>query len=344
VSTAPSPPAAPPDAAAAQQLMQFTTGYILSTAVQIVTRLRIADRLAAGRRPAADLAHETGVNADALYRVLRLLASVGVFCEGDSKTFSHTEASSALRSGIPGSMHEMVLWLSDPFHLRVYADAMHAVTTGQPAADKTTGVPVFEYFARNPELSEIFNDAMTGFSAVVVPAALEAYDFSGIETLVDVAGGHGQVLLAILERYPAMNGVLADLEHVLAGAGPRIRDKGLENRCRTEVIDFFEAVPAGGDAYIMKHIIHDWDDDRAALILRNIRKAMKPGGRVILLDSVLLPANRPDFGKVIDLEMLMLPGGRERTEEEFRVLFARAGFGAPRVIPTQSPLSIIEAR
>jgi O-methyltransferase domain len=176
-----------------------------------------------------------------------------------------------------------------------------------------------------------------------VPAALQAYDFSGVRVLVDVAGGHGQVLTSILQQYPAMHGILCDLEHVIPGAIPRIREAGVADRCEARVCDIFQAVPEGGDAYIMKHIIHDWDDERAATILRNIRAAMQPGGRVILLESVLLPANQPDFGKLIDLEMMLMPGGRERTEEEFRALFAAAGYRMTRIVPTRSPLSVIEA-
>jgi hypothetical protein len=346
VSTVSHDPAAPPDstAAASQQVFQIAMGYMVSTALHAAVRLKIADRLAEGPRAAADLARETGTSEDALYRVLRLLASVGVFSETSGRRFENNTAGEAMQSGRPGSLHDMLLWICDPFHLRVYADAMHSIETGQPAIEKTFGVPVFEYFPRDPELSEIFNNAMTSFSAVVIPAALDVYDFSGIGTLVDVAGGHGQVLTSVLQRYPAMRGVLADLEHVLAGARPRILELGLEDRCRTEAIDFFKAVPAGGDAYIMKHIIHDWDDDRAALILQNIRKAMQPGGRVILLESVLLPGNQPDFGKIIDLEMLLMPGGKERSEAEFRALFQRAGFELTRIVPTKSALSVIEAR
>ena len=340
MSTAAAPAATDPQAA--QQLVfQLGTGYIVSAALHIATALRIPDALADGPRNVSDLARTSNVNEDALYRILRALSSAGVFVENAPRQFSNTVASEQLRSGVPG-LFDMVLWMSDPFHLRVYADAMHSVVTGEPAADKTVGMPVFEYFEKDPALSERFNNAMTAFSASVAPAVLEAYDFSGIGTLVDVAGGHGQVLMSILKAYPSMKGVLADLQHVLAGAEPRIRALGLSDRCRTEVIDFFKAVPSGGDAYIMKHIIHDWDDDRAMVILRNIRKAMNPGGRVILLDSVLLPANQPDFGKIIDIEMLLMPGGRERTEDEFRSLFERAGFRLTRIVPTKSPLSIIE--
>ena len=330
-------------AAAQQLLFQLTTGYIMSSALHVAASLRIADALADGPRNVSDLAGAAGVNTDALYRVLRTLSSVGVFVEDAPRQFANNIASEQLRSGRPG-MYDMVVWMADPFHLQVYANITHSVTTGQSAAEKTVGMPVFEYFPKDPALSERFNNAMTAFSASVIPAVLEAYDFSGINTLVDVAGGHGQVLTSILQAHPSMHGVLGDLPHVLPGAEPRIRALGLSGRCRTEVIDFFKAVPSGGDAYIMKHIIHDWDDERAIEILNNIRRAMNPGGRVILLESVLLPANQPDLGKVIDIEMLLMPGGRERTEDEFRSLFERAGFRLTRIIPTKSPLSIVEAK
>jgi hypothetical protein len=343
MSTSTATPAMPPEAIASQQVFQIATGYIASTALQVAVALKIADKLGDGPRPVADLAREAGVNEDALYRMLRLLSSLGIFEETAPRIFSQNLPSSTLRSGVPGSNYDMTLWLSDPTHLRVYADAMHSVTTGQPAVEKTFGMPVFEFFPTNPALSEIFNNAMTAFSAVVIPAVLDVYDFSGIGTLVDIAGGHGHVLTSILRKYPAMQGILFDLPHVIAGAEPRIKEQGVADRCRTVTGDFFKSVPAG-DAYIMKHIIHDWDDERAALILKNIRAAMNPGGRVIVLDSILLPANQPDFGKIIDIEMLLMPGGRERTQDDFRALFARAGLEVTRVVPTQSPLSIIEAR
>jgi SAM-dependent methyltransferase len=334
----------PPEQAASQHVFQLATGYIVSTALYAATRLHIADRLAGGPRSSDDLARESGANPDALYRILRLLASVGVFEERDDRQFAHNAASETMRSGRPGSVHDMALWMTDPFHFRVYAEAMHSVMTGRPAVEKATGLPVFEYFAKDRELSEVFNNAMTMFSGYVIPAALDVYDFSGIRTIVDVAGGHGQVLTSILLRYPAMRGILFDVDHVIAGATSRIRELGLDARCQTVSGDFFTAVPEGGDAYIMKHIIHDWDDERAEAILRNIRKAMNPGGRVILLESVVQPGNAPDFGKIIDLEMLLIPGGRERTAAEFRTLFDRAGFNLTRIVPTQSPLSVIEAR
>jgi len=324
--------------------MQLSTGYIASTCLFLAVKLRIPDRLAGAPRSSADLARELNVNEDALYRVMRTLTSLGVFEEKGARTFANNLASSMLRSGTTGSMYEMALWMSDPFHFQVYANALFSIQTGQPAVEKTFGVPVFEWFPKHPEESEVFNNAMTMFSAMVIPAVLEAYDFSGIGMLVDIAGGHGRVLTSILQKYPSMRGVLFDLEHVLAGARPAIESQGLAARCRTVAGDFFKAVPEGGDAYIMKHIIHDWDDERALTILKNIRSVMNRGGRVILLEAVVTPGSQPDFAKMIDLEMLLMPGGRERTEQEFRDLFARAGFELTRIIPTKSPLSVIEAK
>jgi hypothetical protein len=337
---------APPEVQAFQQLFQIATGYIASSALQTALKLRIPDRVATGTKAVADLARDAGVDEDALYRVMRALASLGVFDERQPRTFELTGTGRMLQSGQPG-FYDMGLWITSPFHFRAYAEMLHAVTTGTPGAEKVTGMPAFEYLARpeNKELSEIFNNAMTGFSADVAPAALDAYDFAGIDVLVDVAGGHGKMLTSILQRYPGMRGILFDVPHVIEGAAPLIDAAGVKDRCLAASGDFFKEVPEGS-AYLLKHIIHDWDDARARTILRNIRAKLqgKPNGRVLLLEAVLQPGNAPDPGKLIDLEMLMVPGGRERSESEFRSLFTSAGFELTRVIPTRSPLSIIEAR
>ncbi len=333
-----------PEVQAAQLLYQLGTGYMASAALQVVLQLEIADRLAAGPRPVSELARETGVKEDHLYRVMRTLASVGVFDEQAPGRFALTAAGALMRKG-PGSFHDMGIFITSPTHFRVYAEMLHAVRTGQPAADKVLGKPIFEYLPEHPEFSRLFNSAMTSFSANVAPAALKVYDFSGIDTLVDIAGGHGQLLTTILREYPRMHGVLFDLDHVIAGSRGAIEAAGVADRCRAESGDMFAAVPAG-DAYIMKHIIHDWDDERSTVILTNIRNAMRDParGRVILLDSVLQPGNDPDLGKLIDLEMMMMPGGRERTADEFRALFDGAGFELTHIARTESPLCVIEAR
>ncbi len=318
---------------------------MVSAAVGVVARLGIPDRLAAGPRSTADLSHDVGANEDALYRTLRALAMAGLFTETSPRTFALTPAGELLQTGVPGSVRDLAMFLCDDFHFRMYAETLHAVRTGEPVGAKVVGMPIFEYLQQDPELSARFNNAMTNFSASVAPAALKAYDFSGIDVLVDVAGGHGMLLGSILERYPQMRGILFDLDHVVAGA--TVFDMlGVRNRVETTSGDFFAAVPAGGDAYLMKHIIHDWDDERAGVILRNIRTALagKPNGRLILLDAVVKPGNEPDLNKLIDLEMLLLPGGRERTEAEFAALFSANGFQLTRVVPTESPLAVIEGK
>jgi hypothetical protein len=337
-------PTAPPDQAALQHVFQLGTGFIVSAALGAAVRLDIPDHLAAGPRTAADLARTTGSNEDALYRLLRALSMVGVFAETAPRTFALTPPGELLRRGAPGGAREMMLWMCDDFHYHIYAELSEAVRTGGTVAEKVVGKPAFEYLAGQPALSQRFNDAMTAFSSVVAPAVLQAYDFAGIGTLVDIAGGHGMVLASILRDYPSMRGILFDVEHVLAGN--RLAELGVADRVQLVPGDFFKAVPAGGDAYLMKHIIHDWTDDQCVVILKNIRTALagKPQGRVILLETVIAPGNAPDFGKLIDLEMLLIPGGRERTADEFAALFARAGFELARIVPTQSPLSVVEAR
>jgi hypothetical protein len=332
------------EGAAIQLVVQLSLGYVVSAALHVALELGIADRLANGPRTSADLAKDAGVNEDALYRVLRALASAGVFEEQQPRTFALNLPAAVLKHG-PASLRDVGLWMTDPFHFRVYAETLHSVTTGQPAVEKVTGMPVFDYFAREPKLSAVFNNAMTSWSGPTVAAALRAYDFSGIQLLVDVAGGHGYVLTSVLRQYPTMRGVLFDLDHVIAGAAPLIDAAGVRDRVETVSGDFFKAVPAG-DAYIMKNIIHDWDDDKAIAILKNIRRALgdRQDGRVILLEAVIPPGNQPDFGKLIDLEMLLMPGGRERTSDEFASLFDRAGFELARIVPTESPLSVVEAR
>ena len=347
MSTVSDAPSLPPEAAAQQLLFQIATGYIASAALQTVLQLDIPERLAPGPKSVATLAKESGAKEDELYRVMRALASVGVFDEQAPRTFANTLAGSMLRK-TPGSFRDMGIFISSPVHFRVYAEMLHSVKTGQPAIEKVTGMPVFEFLSldENRDFATQFNDAMTMMSGIVAPAALQAYDFTGIGTLVDVAGGHGFLLTSILRQYPSMHGILFDLPHVVSGARDLIAAAGVGDRCRTEAGDFFKAVPAGGDAYIMKHIIHDWDDARAIVILKNIRAALGDArqGRLILLDSVIQAGNRPDLGKLIDLEMMMMPGGKERTEEEFRALFAAAGFTLTRVVPTASPLSVVEGR
>jgi hypothetical protein len=325
-----------------QQLMQLATGYIASACINVAAQLKIADLLAGGPLPVSELARGADANEDALYRVLRALASVGVFMETAPRTFANTPISQRLRAGVPDSDRDMVVFLSDGFHFRIFAELMHSVKTGGTCMKKVTGLDPFEYFKQDKAEGEVFHAAMTGFSAMLAPPVLEAYDFSGLGTVADVAGGHGFLLASILKKHSDLRGILFDLPDVVSGARSRIESQGLAARCEIAAGDFFKSVPAA-DSYVMKHVIHDWDDARAVTILKNCSSAMRGKGKVILIEAVISPGNEPHFGKWLDIEMLALPGGRERTEAEFADLFARAGLGLSRVVHTKSPVCAVEA-
>jgi SAM-dependent methyltransferase len=332
------PQAPPPDA----MLAQLIFGKCVAMAISVAAKLRIADKLAAGPKSAADLARETDTHAGSLYRVLRALASVGVFAETADGRFRLTPMAEYLRTGVPGSMRGVADYFGSDWSWRPWGQLLHSVRTGETAFDHVFGEPCFDYLAKHPEESAVFNEGMTGFSSKVGPAVAEAYDFSTFGTVVDVGGGHGMLLTTILKAFPKVRGVVFDAPHVVEGAAGPIRVAGLADRCRTEGGDFFQSVPAGGDAYLMKHIIHDWPDDKAATILKNCRQAVNPGGRLLLVEIVIKPENEPDLGKILDLEMLVLPSGRERTEAEYARLFATAGWRLTRVVPTKSPMQVIE--
>jgi hypothetical protein len=221
---------------------------------------------------------------------------------------------------------------------------MHSVKTGETTGKVTLGKELFEYLREAPDDSETFNAAMVNLTQMFIPAVLEAYDFSGTNTLVDIGGGHGSVLASILQKYPSMKGILADIDYVVAGADSYLKSMGVADRCQRVPIDFFKSVPSGGDTYILKNIIHDWDDERSLTILTNIRTALANNkqGKVLLLEIVIEPGANP-LGYLADIEMMVLAGGRERSEQEYRGLFARAGFRLTRIVPTKGPQSVIEA-
>lgn len=327
-----------------QQVMRVITGYIGSAALYTATRLGVADHLSGGARDIAELARLCGVQEDGLYRVLRLLASLGIFAELPSRRFALTPSAQLLRRDLPDSLHGIAAFLPDPMHFRVYANLAPSLSGQVTAVEATLGEPVFEYFAKHPEYSEIFNAAMTSLSASTARAAIEAYDFGRFHTLVDVGGGHGELLLSILRACHGARGIVAELGHVAEGARTRIAAAGLTARCQAVACDFFQAVPEGGDAYLLKLILHDWDDEHAVRILQAIERAMgERHGVVCVLESVIPEGSEPSHGKFIDIEMLTFTAGRERTAPQFRELLGRAGFELTRIIPMHSPLSLIEA-
>lgn len=327
-----------------ETLMQIATGHIVASALYGVLSIGVPDLLRSGSKSVAELAILTGAHEGALYRVLRALSAAGVFSENPWRTFSLTPVSEPLCKDAENSMRQMALWMTLPFHFEVYGALVHSLRTGETVSEKLYGVPCFDYFAQNKEVNDVFNDAMTEFSGSVIPAVLEAHDFSALagKTLVDIAGGHGKVLTEILKKHPGIRGILFDLERVVNGAVPRIASEGLSTRCSVAHGDFFKSVPSG-DAYIMKHIIHDWDDAHALKILRNIHAAAAPGARLYLIEAAMAAGNEPHFAKIVDLEMMLLPGGCERTEQEYRDLLAEAGFELAKVVKTKAPLDLIEA-
>lgn len=343
------PSAMPPAADPSQVVLQFASAYVPCSALWVAAELKIADLIGTGSKPVAELAKTRDVNEDALFRILRLLSMVGIFTETEPRHFALTPPAELLRTDHPQSMRDTVIWLADPLHFNIAAELLHSVRTGQPTVEHLTGKPAFEYISSNELEFHRFHRAMTNLSAMAVAAALEAYDFSEFSNIVDVGGGHGFAICSILKKYPQMRGILFDLKDIVPGADQRIRELGIEERCHTISGDFFEAVPDGGDVYFMKHILHDWTDAQATTILRNCRRAMdsrrdgnRPG-KVVLLEFVVPPGNQPHPSKIIDIEMLFFPGGRERMEHEWRELFAGAGFRLARIVPTQSPFSVIEA-
>lgn len=336
-------------AAAAQPLppeaviMQMVGGAFVSQAVSLAAKLGIADLLAQKPRHVSELAAETKTHERSLYRLLRCLASTGVFAETDTQVFALTPLAECLRADAPNSMRDIAIFMGEPWHWRVYGEMEHSVRTGLPAWSRVHGAEVFDYFGTHPEEAEIFNRAMTNLSEMAVPAIVEAYDFSGINTLADIAGGHGLLLAGVLKANPEMKGMLFDMASVIENAPALLDREGVRERVKLEEGSFFETVPAGADAYMMKHIIHDWDDERSARILENIQRVLPEHGKVLIVEMVIAPGNEPHFGKIQDMEMLVSPGGIERTESEYKELLSRAGLKLTRVIPTRSPLSIVEA-
>jgi hypothetical protein len=323
------------------QMARMITGYWVSQMVYVAAKLRIPDRLADGPKTAEELAQATGTHARSLYRLLRALASLGVFTEGGDHRFSPTPLADALRSDVPGSQWAMAIMMGEEQY-RCWGDLLESIRTGQTAFERLYGQPIFDYFAGHPEQARIFDAAMTGIHGPETQAMLDAYDFSGIGVLADIGGGNGSTLVGILERHPEMRGILFDLPGVTEGAGAGIRAAGLQGRCEVVGGSFFEAVPGGADAYLLRHIIHDWDDERATAILRTVRRAMGEGARLLVVEGVIPPGDEPSFAKLLDLTMLVAPGGLERTEEEYRRLYEAAGFRLRRIVPTAAGVDVIE--
>jgi SAM-dependent methyltransferase len=323
-----------------QMLNRMIVGSWVTQAIYVAAEIGIADILAAGPRTAEELARGLRMDGPSLYRVLRALASIDIFREDGEGRFSLTPMGKLLESDAPGSKRSLARMAGAEFY-RSWGGLLPSLKTGGAAFDEVFGKPFFHYMSANPDRWRIYDDAMTGVHDSETIPVLDAYDVTPVETIVEVGGGNGLALAAILRRHPGIRGVLFDLPAVADRAREVVAGAGVSDRCRIEGGDFFDSVPSSGDAYLLRHVIHDWEDGEAIAILKNCRDAMQPGGRVLVVETVIPAGNEPCFGKWLDLMMLVV-GGRERTREQYGDLFSAAGLRLTRVVPTAHEVSVIE--
>jgi O-methyltransferase domain/Dimerisation domain len=323
-------------------LFQMASAYWVSQAIYAAAKLGIADVLNDGRKSVDELANAIEADANSLRRLLRVLSMLNVCQITKSEEFELTALGKALQSGVAGSLRAIVLTLGE-LHYKAWGHLCESVQTGHPGFCSVFGSPMFDFLEKNSNSGEIFNLAMTDFSAFVAHALLLSYDFSGIKSLVDVGGGCGKLLTSILEVYPSLQGVILDLPGVVDAACERIRSHACRDRCSAISGNFFQSIPRGGDLYLLSGVIHDWDDEAAELILKNCRNSMRPQSKVLAVECIVPEGDEPSFSKLLDLNMMVMTGGRERTEREFRELFGRSGLSITKVVSTPSPLRIIEA-
>jgi hypothetical protein len=326
-----------------QAVLQVIAGFWLARCVYIAAKLGLADLLQGGAKTPAELAVQTGTHAPSLYRVLRALASNGWLEEDSEGRFSATPLTAGLQTGAPGSLRALATTELGEEHYPAWGNLLFSVRTGDLAFDEVFGMPNWQYWAGHPEHAGVFNRAMSEMTAIIEPAVLSICDFSGARTIVDVGGGRGTLISAILRAYPDARGVVVDLPHVIEQGRELIAANGLQDRCEMVGGDFFKQVPSGGDVYLLKWVIHDWDDAKATAILKNCHAAMPPHARLLLIEAPLPPGNDPSLHKLMDVNMLVMTGGRERTEAEYRSLLAEAGFEVTRVTVTPLELGVLEA-
>jgi len=325
------------------QVIQMAMGRWVSQIVYVAAELGLADLLAQGRKSADELAGVTGTHAPSLFRLMRTLAHLGILEHDGTNDFGLTSLGEALKTGAPGSVRATVLTVASDLWSQVFAHLLYSVQTGKSGFEKSLGMPMFDWLARNPHEASMFSETMVGLHGAEAPAVAAAYDFSDLATIVDVGGATGHLLSAILGKHPRSRGILFDLPHVVRDAPGLLQAHGCTDHVTIESGNFFEKVPSGGDAYLLSHIIHDWSEDQCLTILGNCRRAMRPRSRLLIIET-LLPSNGQHHpSKMLDLLMLVGPGGRERTEFEYATLLGRAGLRLDRVVPTESPVSVVEA-
>jgi ubiquinone/menaquinone biosynthesis C-methylase UbiE len=326
------------------RLMEISyDGLVAQRALYAAAKLGVADALAGAETSSDQVAQEVGAEPESTYRLMRTLASIGILAESAGRQFGLTPTGELLRTDHPQSMRQWIIFSGEPAYLAAWGEIVHTIQTGRPAWDKAHTLSFFEYMAAHPEAGRIFDEAMTSLSHEEAQAVAGAYDFTQFHNVVDVGGGQGNLLVTLLKRYPAMRGVVFDQPQVVEQAKTVLTAEGLGSRCGLESGDFFNAVPAGGDAYLLKYILHDWDDAHAVTILASCRRAIRPDGKLLLVETVVPGPDEAHFAKLQDLEMLVLFASRERTEEEYGRLLKQAGFRLERVVPTVQPVSVVEA-
>lgn len=324
------------------QIVRLAGGYWHTQAIYVAAKIGIADLLVSGPKSADELAAATGTHPRALYRLLRAMASIGIFAEDDQHRFALTPMAECLRTDVAGSVRALAIMRGE-WQYEAWGQLLHSVRTGACAFEKVFGAALFDHLAAYPEKGALFDSAMTGVHGRETRAMLDAFDFSGIEVLADVGGGNGEVIASVLGRYPTMRGILFDRPAVSERARVNLHTAGVADRCEVVAGDFFESVPRGASAYLLRHIIHDWDDEKSVAILRNCRAATGANARLLIVEGIVPPGNEPSVSKFFDLAMMVLPGGMERTEHEYRQLFTASGFTLKRITPTATWISVIEA-
>lgn len=323
-------------------MFQMITAFWTSQAIGVVARLGVADELARGPRPVDELARAVDASPDALHRVLRMLAMVGVFSETAPRTFALTALGETLRSDVPASMRPMAAFQTMPGHWLPWGRLFDAVRTGESVARIALGEEIYAWYAEHPEEAVFFNAGMSSLSTVAAAELLRVYPFRDGSTIADVGGGHGRLLAAVLRSLPKARGTLLDVREVIETARSEIERAGIADRCNLVAGDFFESVPEGADVHLLKHVVHNWEDEPAVRLLRNCARALTPGGKVVIVEFVLPRDNRPSGAQPMDLNMLVF-GGRERSEDDYERILSEAGLRLERVIPTHGPFSVIEA-
>jgi O-methyltransferase domain/Dimerisation domain len=323
-------------------LFQMATGYWVSQAIYVAAKIGVADLLKDGPQSCAALAAATGVDGPSLFRLMRALSSLGIFSQLGGERFALSRLAEGLQTEVRGSLRSMVISLGE-IHYQACGDLLQSVQTGSPAFDRVFGESLFDYLRQNVDAADNFNQGMSNLSSMLAHAVLMAYDFAGISSIVDIGGGQGKLLETILQFNPEMKGTVFDTSWTIQGSQQQLGNIGRTRRCSYVSGDFFATLPQGAGAYLLCGVIHDWDDDRAVTILRNCRKATTKNGRLLLIDMIVPDAASASFSKLLDLNMLVMSGGRERTLGEFRTLLSAADYKLTRIVPTMAPQSVIEA-